>query len=278
MEKLTSDSTLWANSLMKTAKLFGFDGVVSGLDFSLMAEACGSGLTWENDRAVVTPLKSGLSEFPEKTGRMQHALEAARRLFEVCRSDMACVAALTGPVTLANQLFGQKNGPDRMAEVKPLVVRMAEEFCKTGPDLLCFLEGRPLGQSEIALPHRKIYNTIKNITGYYNIPVSLYLQGYDHLNLNQFAALHMDVYILGPAADNHLPPLEELWQLGNDALGLGLGLDPHDLEKADEIMQAAMQHCRSKTGPGFFFTSLGPVSRDVDLENLHQLVNEITQL
>jgi len=46
METLMNDPTLWANSLVKTHKLFRFDGVVVGLDFTLMAEACGCGIAW----------------------------------------------------------------------------------------------------------------------------------------------------------------------------------------------------------------------------------------
>ena len=101
METLTSDPTLWANSLMKTARLFGLDGVVVGLDVTLMAEASGCPVAWEEDRPILMPLQGNLNEAPERSGRMQHALEAANRLFETCRSEVACLVALTGPVTLA---------------------------------------------------------------------------------------------------------------------------------------------------------------------------------
>ena len=59
MEKLMNDPTLWANSLVKTYKLFRFDGVVVGLDFTLMAEACGCGIVWEDDRPRMLPPSKG---------------------------------------------------------------------------------------------------------------------------------------------------------------------------------------------------------------------------
>lgn len=278
MEKLTSDPTLWANSLQKTATLFGFDGVVLGLDFSLMAEACGGDITWKNDRPLVMSPKGDLSSTPEQNGRMRHALEAAHRLFDVCRSQFACVATLTGPVTLASQLFGKDEGPNRIREVKQLVVQTAEAFCKTRPDVLIFLEGQPLALKEPEAIHRRVYNTLKNIAGHYDIPVGLYLQGYDPSMLNRFSSLKMDIYIPGPSREDHLPPFAELLALGEDSLGVGLGLPLDDFDKARGLIRQGLQHYRAEAGPGLFFTSFGPTKRDVNLENLHELVAEICKL
>ncbi len=67
METLTSDPTLWVNGLMKTTQLFGLDGVVVGLDVTLMAEASGCPVTWEEDRPILMPLQGDLNEAPELT-------------------------------------------------------------------------------------------------------------------------------------------------------------------------------------------------------------------
>lgn len=278
METLTSDPALWANSLMKTTKLFGFDGAVAGLDFSLMAEACGCGITWKNDRPLVMPPKGGLSENPEKRGRMRHALEATRRLFEICRPNLACVAALTGPVTLASQLFGREKGSDHIGAVKQLVVQMAEVLCKTGPDALIFLEGRPLALADLNAGHRRVYNTLKNIISYYNVSAGLYLEGYRSKSLAHFAKLKMDVYILGPSLNKNLPPLSEMWNLGEDAVGVGLGLPLDDPGKAKQIIHEGLRLSRERIGRGFFLTSFGPATREVSPEILHELVNEISNL
>jgi hypothetical protein len=188
------------------------------------------------------------------------------------------VAALTGPVTLANQLFGRREGPKHLGDVKHLVVRVAEAFCKTRPDALAFMEGRPLALTTVDRTHQRLYQTLKNIAAYYNIPVSLYLQGYQTHNLAQFASLKMDIYILGPSLDNSLPPLSELWNLSNGALGVGLGLPVNDLKKARELIAEGLDLYRAQGGKkGFFFTSFGPVNKDVDLGTLHQLIKEISQ-
>lgn len=63
-----------------------------------------------------------------------------------------------------------------------------------------------------------------------------------------------------------------------DALGVGLSLPVDDMHRARQIIHEAEDLYRSKGDRGFFFTSLGPLTRDIDLETLHQLVSEIRQV
>jgi hypothetical protein len=250
---------------------------VVGLDFTLMAEASGCPVTWEEDRPIVLPLQGDLNDAPENSGRIQHALETARRLFETCRSEVACVAALTGPVTLASQLFGPEEGPDRTREVKPLLVRAAEAFCATRPDVLFFLEDSPAWTGPTPA-HRRIYNTLKNIGSYYDVYSGLYLQGMGSQNPSGFSGLNMDVYVLGAAEDDPLPSASDLWALGEGAVGVGLGVPLDDVGKAREIIGDGQRLYRERAGPGFFLTSVGPVTRDTDLEAFRALADEITRL
>jgi len=278
LEELTLDPTLWANSLQKTVELFGLDGVVAGFNFSLMAEACGCESSWENDRPVTLLPPAKVCQIPEESRRMKHALEVANRVFQVCRHERACVAALTGPVTLATQLFGQEQSAEHIAEIKQLAVRVTEAFCQIRPDVLLFMEERPLASTEINLTHRRLYNTLKNISAYYNIPIGLYLQGYRLQNLDRFSKLKMDFYILGPSLDSGMPALSDLWNLGYGALGVGISLPLDNLEKVREIIKQVLDFYQTKGGMGFFFTSHGPVNRDIDLDILHQVTREIHQL
>jgi hypothetical protein len=246
-----------------------------GLDFTLMAEACGCGIVWEDDRPRVMPPANGLLEDPQETGRMKHALETARRVFEVSRQEQACIACMTGPVTLAGYLFGEA-WPDHLGEVKQRMVQVAEAFCHAGPDAIIFLERGPLALvPKITLAHRKIYNTLKNIAEYYDVRTGLYLQGYDPDRVDDFRALRLDMYVLGPSADRSIPPVPRVWELGVGALGVGLGLPLNDPDKARELIREGKELYRTTGGRGIFFTSLGPATRDTDLEVLHGLVDEI---
>lgn len=277
MEQLMNDPTLWANALVKTHKLFRFDGVVVGLDWTLMAEACGCEIRWDDDRPVASSPVHGLYENPEETGRMKHALEVASRVFEVSRKEQACIAALTGPITLADMLFGRGKGLDHLGEIKQLMVQVAEAFCKSGPDVLIFLEGRSLASAEIKLSHKKIYNTLKNITGYYDVKTGLYVQNYDSDHVDRFRSLKMDLYVLGSSKDGRLPDVSRVWDLGAGALGVGLGLPLDDLKTAGRLVQEGRSLYETTGGRGIFFTSLGPATRDVDMEALHTMVQEYFQ-
>jgi hypothetical protein len=278
METLTSDPTLWANSLLKTTELFGFDGIVTGLDFTLMAEACGCEITWQDDRPTAQPLQGSLCEKPEERGRMKHALESTGRIFDTCRSDVACVAALTGPVTLANQLFGEQEGPERTGEMKPAMVRVVEALCATRPDALLFLEDRPPASGAPTSGHRRVYNTLKNIVSHYDVSPGLYLQGYRPQEASVFSGLNMDIYIMGPAADGSLPSLPALWELGEGAVGVGVGVPVDDLDIAREVIREGQGLQRDRAGQGFFLTSAGPVTRDANLETLRSLTEEVLRL
>ena len=66
--------------------------------------------------------------------------------------------------------------------------------------------------------------------------------------------------------------------LTEGTLGMGIGLPLDDLDKTREIIQQGVDLYRAGDGPGFFFTSHGPVTRDVDLDVLHQISREIHQI
>ena len=275
---LTSDPTAWANLLVKTAELFNLDGVVAGLDFTILAEACGCPIEWVEDRPRISGTAAELCCEPENSGRLKVALEKTRRVFEITRANRACVAAMTGPVTLAGQLFGLEEGLSRLGEIKPLVVKVAEAFCATRPDVLIFLEGRALAENKIGMPQLKIYSTLRNLAGHYDIPVGLYLQNYGRQLPPGLENLKMDFHVLGTSKTGELPSLETMADLAGQGLGLGIGLPLADMAAAREVMAQGVELYQDRSGKGFFFTSLGPATRDADLERLHQLVEEISRV
>ena len=277
-QAFTCDATAWANLLVKTAELFNLDGVVAGLDFTLLAEACGCPLEWRDDRPVLAGPAALICQQPEQAGRLRVALEKTRQVFEISRGTRACVAALTGPLTLASQVFGPEQGPARLAEIKPLAVRVTEAFCAARPDVLIFMEGRALCADKIGMPQRKIYNTLRNLAAHYDIPVGMFLQDYDTQPPSGLELLNLDFHVLGLSAEGGLPPRGALADLAGRGLGLGIGLPLDDLEAARETMALGVDLYRAQSGRGFFFTSLGPATRDANLDTMHQLVREISRV
>ncbi|MCB2227094.1 MAG: hypothetical protein KQH53_10490 [Desulfarculaceae bacterium] len=278
VEAYTQDPTAWANLLIKTADLFNLDGVVAGLDFTLLAEACGCPVQWQDDRPMLAGPAAALCPEPEQAGRLKVALEKTRQIFEVSRSSRACVAVLTGPVSLAGQLFGLEEGAARLGEIKPLAVRVTEAFCATRPDVLIFLEGHALAREPITMAQRKIYNTLRNLVAHYDIPVGMFLQDYEAELPGGLEQLKMDFHVLGQSREGGLPSRQTLENLAGHGLGLGIGLPLDDLEAAREAMALGLELYRSQAGRGFFFTSLGPATREANLDTMHQLVKEIARV
>ena len=198
-------------------------------------------------------------------------------MFQVCRDRRGCVFSLTGPVTLADRIFGSEEGPQRVGDTKQLLVKAVEASCQIRPDMLVFMEGSPLGTAQSVSQHRRIYNTLKNIASHYDIPAALYLQDYEPQNVARFLALRMDIYIPGPSAAVDLPPLSEVWDLGSDTLGVGLGVPMDDLEKGKDLIGEASALYKTEGKRNFFFTSFGPVTRDADLETIRQLMDEVSR-
>ena len=181
-------------------------------------------------------------------------------------------------MSLAAQLFDTEEGAARLREVKPLVVRVTEAFCATRPDVLIFLEGRALARGPITMAQRKIYNTLRNLVAHYDIPVGMFLQDYGAELPAGLEQLKMDFHVLGLSREGGLPPRQALEALAGHGLGLGIGLPLDDLEAAREVMALGMDLYRSQSGRGFFFTSLGPATREANLDTMHQLVKEIARL
>ncbi len=276
--ELTSDPTLWANSLAKTADLFDLDGVVAGFHFSLLAEACGCPLRWADDRPAMGDPPASLQGAPLECGRLPGALEAARRIFEVVRQQRGCVAAVNGPLTLADQIFPNGGAEAGLAALKPVLVAVYEEFCKIRPDVLLLMERGPLVAQPLPPAYKRLYFTLNKIAAYYNVASALYVQDYRPAQIDDLAGLKMDVYILGPDHAGQAPPLEDQWRLAKGSLGIGLGLPLDDPAQCQEVLAHGGRAFGREPERNFFFTSLGPVRRDHDPQAQLELVKQIRQM
>ena len=277
-QELTSDPTIWANSLAKTAALFDMDGVVAGFHFSLLAEAYGCTLQWTGDRPVIGPPPEGPHPLPLERGRLPHALEAARRTFEVTRSQRSCVAAVNGPLTLAARLFPGHRAEAGLAEIKETLIAVYEAFCKIRPDMLLLMESGPLVTGEIRPALKRLYFTLKKIAAYYDVASALYIQDYRPEQVQDLAGLKMDVYVLGPDQAGGAPEPEAQWRLAEDAMGIGLGLPPDRMAQSREILDRGRRVFQEQGGRNFFFTSLGPVQREHDPQFQLELVKQIQEM
>ena len=274
--EMVSDPTAFSNGLMKAADLLDADGVVVGCDFKLLPEAYGAKVDWQAQPPLLMATSEPLKAPPGMEGRLVNVIESARRVNQICRDKRASINALTGPLTLACQLFGPQAGNLRLREVKELLVREVEAFCDTRPDAILLMEGRALADCEIGLAQRRIFKTLKNIAGYFNIPVGLYLQDYGVDGPSpELTSLEMDFYIFGTSVQNTLPSLSMLLALSENGSCFGLGLSHDDIESAGRMIAEVYESCAKRNLYNFFTTGIGILDAGVAIDKLLELRRKI---
>lgn len=264
--EMTSDPALWSAALTSTADLLKCDAIMVGFDGLLTAEAAGAELDWDGPIPLMAAPPETLDQTVPEKGRLAVAIETLKRVLAASRPEIATIGVMTGPVMLAAQCFGSEAAEDRLGDVKELEVAVSDAFLQVRPDALMFLEGAALGASPVSLKIRKIYGTLKNMAGYFDVPAMVYVSGHDNQNLSRFAALGLDLVIAGPdsaGAPASATALEELAE-ENEKIGLAL-----PLAAGDEVISLA-----ARAG-GALVTSDGQLDGDVDIDALRQTIEQL---
>lgn len=261
--QMTSDCGAWTAGLTRSVDLLAVDAAIVGFDLTLTAEALGLPLDWQGDRPVLAA--GPLERLPEATAagsRLAIAIETAGRLFPMLSRRVGCIAAMVGPMTLAEQMFGRQDGPSRVAELRGLQVQVAEAFCHTRPDLLLFVEGRALGGAGIGMPERKAFNTLRNVAHHFNVATAVYLHEFTAAALDSLALLNLDFILLGapPAEDAALASLAEAGR------GIGLAVIGDDGGMAGSLPAGVRNPA---------CTSRGPLGAGVDIQRLLQTIKAL---
>ncbi len=280
LEEMTTNSSLWASALQKVQDLFKCDGVLISFDFTLLAEGCGCKVRWINQRAVVEGGVPRINELPYKEGRMAVALETAKRLFKIFGMETACVAALTGPFTLASQLSGGGNGLERIDEAKKAAIEAVKGFCNLKPDLLLFMEREHSEPGQSFSERRRTYATLWNIANYYQVSTALYVEGYPEDDLTRYTQLGAQGLIFGPSASGCPPKTERLLNLLLESnLILGIALPHQDEGGLEQTIITCLEYLRSKSIKSrIFFTTCGEVSFDSSPNEFHPIVERIKSI
>lgn len=264
-QAMGADAGNYTAALSKTANLLGLDAVVVGADDTLLAEALGASVTWQDGRPELGAPPSALADEPAAQARLKVAIEAASRLFQVTRGAQGCIAAMTGPATLASQIYGQAGMADGLSALKPSLVSVAEAYCKTRPDILLLVETHGvLSATEPRL--RRTLSAIKNVASYYDVRFGIYAASYVPADLS---ALNADVVVLGGDESLMKEAVAALGQTSS-TVGLALPMGRGDCLHVVQHVQDAL-----KSGSNFLLTSSGDIAADADIERLR---NELSQL
>lgn len=271
-QSMTSDPAQWCSNLTKAGELLQADALVLGFDGTLLAEVCGANVQWLEDRPIIV----GVEVLPPVSeaikGRLETAVEALGCLCQTARNDFCCIAAMTGPVTLAKQL---DIADDKAGDLKQITVKIAQALCNKRPDLLLFRESSAICENDIGMSQRKAFNTLCNVAKYFNIPTAIYVEGYTRKTLATIDKLKMDFYFFGATADGTIPDPEWFLELAQRVNGIGVALPFNDVTEA--LRQAEL--CRKILAEkNILFTSPGDLARDTDLDTARAITSGLKSL
>ncbi|WP_417624234.1 hypothetical protein [Paremcibacter congregatus] len=241
---MLADPALWSANLAKTGRLLDMDGLMLGLD----PEIC------------------------LKPDAFAIAVDAFSRMVQTEQNYFGCIAAMAGPLTLAEKMLGNA---DQVAELKSQTVEMAEAYCKNRPDILILREGRALGGAHIGMPHRKAYNTLKNMAAYYSVPLGIYIEDYHQEVIPDLAKLKLPFVFFGADQEGKAPSIAALKDLAPEVDGIGVPLDFNDPEQARQQAKSYMEELQ---GVNFLFTNLRELDNSTDLEATLALVSDLRSI
>lgn len=265
-QSMTSDPAQWCSSLIKAGQLLQADALVLGFDDTLLAQACGAIVQWQEDRPVITKVESPPSAAGTTNSRLETSVEALGRLIQTAGKDFFCIAAMAGPVTLATML----NKKDIGGDLKQIMVKLAHTLCNKRPDLLMFREGPELCEKSIGLPQRRAFNTLCNVAKYFHIPTAIFVDGYTPQTLASIYKLRADFYFFGETADGAIPDPELFLDLIQHVRGIGIALPFDDEAKALRHVELCK---KTLAGKNILFTSPGNLARDTDLDTARAITH-----
>ncbi len=272
-DSMISDPGIWHGALLKSAGLFDSDGLVAGFDPVIVAESLGAGTVWNGGRPVITTPAETLRENFLESQHLAAALETTRRMASPAGSDKACVAALVGPQTLARQVFGGDCVEAGMRSLKPYLATIAKVLLNIKPNLLMFVEMLGPDGGQVLPQAARVYNTLRNLAVYYDVPTALYIDGHETDTIQKILSLKMNEYILGCDINGDDPELDSALALTAHTAGVGIGVRLENTEMAREIIAAAKAACRS--GHNVLITSLGSVDDDIDLQSARSMLTNV---
>ncbi len=264
---MTGDPAHWSSSLGKAGQLLRADALILGFDDTLLAEACGADVQWRDDQPVVVEAGVLPAVTEAINGRLEAAVEALGRLIQTVRDDFCCIAAMSGPITLA-ALLDTTDG--QAGELKQITVEIAQALCQKRPDLLLFREGPAICEDDIGMPQRKAFNTLRNVARYFDIPTAIYVEGYTPETLASIDKLRMDFYFFGETAEGTIPDPGLFLDLAQSVKGIGIALPFGDVTEA---LTHAELCKKTLAGKNLLFTTPGDLARDTDLDTARAITS-----
>ncbi len=292
LRRMFADPTQYTKCIQNAQRLYGYDAVISSFDSSLETELCGCPVTWRDDyeTPVVSPdpgfdfgrLKDINVASAAKTGRFGTVIESLRRINSVAGSNLALVAVISGPLTLAAGLAGRdtlKDFTERPEETAGTIeaaagvlLNVIKVYCQMELDIIAIADRLTTAFPVTYLPRLKsIFSPVLNVIRFYNA-FSVLLPGEASPdNVANLLDLGFDGIV---AAEIDTDTWNEL-KRGRSCV-LGKAIPARLLNSEPGELQAYLEKYISvKNKPGVFLTTDWEVPPDTPPDNMHLVMNMV---
>lgn len=290
LRSMFTDPGLLARALENARKLYQYDMITCPFDLSLVAEACGCEIAWENDHhfpSVCRHLswKEDLEEIDAATfsrrGRMPVVLDAFRRLKIVVGKEVHLAAAIAGPLTLAeivsnsDIVSGLREDPHAMRKFLTAAARIALTSCKAfleaGADIIIIIDGELHKiPDEHLTAARSLFGPIFNTIRFYNASSVLMTNIEQEKNLDVIFKLNADGVISSHRSSFLFQQVMEAARKKGTILGIAV---PNQILTASETkINEFLLECFGGNGyKKVFLTTDWEIPLDADPEKMHLL-------
>jgi uroporphyrinogen-III decarboxylase len=281
VKRLYADPTQYVKCLQNARKLYGYDGIATGLDVSLAAELAGGPVAWGADDAfpAIRPLpgfdagrlESIDLEKAATTGRSATVIESLRRIKMVAGTNLALAAAVPGPLTLAAALTGKGPGEclDLAEPMAAFLLKIVQVLCRREPDLIVVADpliGNLAGEQFARL--EGTLGPLVNSVRFYNAFTVLVPGAINPATLDEITGLGFDGVV---AAGIDIKTWQAVSAGRPGALGLAV---PSEilLKGGDAVKEYLAPYLPAVPEPGIFVTTDGDVPPATPPDSLRAVV------
>ncbi len=291
VRRLLTNPAALTRGLSQAYKLFQYDAITLPFDTTLEAEALGCKIAWQPEAlpALASHAPAAATTLDSMTGkaRIPVVLEALTRIQTQYGKETDILVGITGPLTLARQLGGEKFSASFLsgtAEALDLlefsnlaVSALAREYGEKNPDGIILIEEAFFPGNEGSTDRLKpFYRSLANIFSFYELPFMLYTD--HHLPDDRLAEL-FDLAgdgLIIPAPSGLKKFMARSLKQGK-GLGAALPLKSWPDKSEDDFIKLLKKFIAEGGNKGFFISSDGEIPFSMPPEILHRLMNVLKE-
>ncbi len=292
VRRMLTDPAAMTKSISMAYQLFQYDAVVIPFDPLLEAEALGCRINLRPDAPPQIMTHAFSEAWPQDSmveglaqqARMPVVMEAIRRLQSLLGKEVALLAGITGPVTMAGHLWGdslwKSPSEDRQKVLDALEftgrvgAAMARQYGEMGLGGLVVAEPCFSLAGAEALPGiRASYGPLSNIRAFYELPLVLHVDSGAAGQLDELFLLDWDGLVIHDPS--HLKKNRNQAVTAGRCLGAPLAFSNPNSEPKENAVLFLQECLQTLPRTGLFFSTAGDIPLALPPEVLHQVMRHL---